>query len=110
MADPVVLIVDDNEDNRFTLSMRLEACGYENIVTAENGREALDKMRERPVDLVLLDIMMPELAGHGVLEELRTASALRDFPVGIISAREDASRVVPCIEPGATDYLTKPFN
>jgi CheY-like chemotaxis protein len=43
MADPVVLIVDDNDDNRFTLSMRLEACGYENIVTAENGREALER-------------------------------------------------------------------
>ena len=54
MADPVVLIVDDNDDNRFTLSMRLEACGYENIVTAENGREALEKMRQGPVDLVLL--------------------------------------------------------
>src|SRR6516165_2745442 len=98
--DPVVLIVDDNDDNRFTLSMRLEACGYETIVTAENGREALEKMRERPVDLVLLDIMMPELDGYGVLEELRTDTALRDVPVVMISA----------IELGATDYLTKPFN
>jgi antitoxin MazE len=50
MADPVVLIVDDNEDNRFTLSMRLEACGCENIVTAKNGREALEKMRQGPVE------------------------------------------------------------
>jgi adenylate cyclase len=110
MADPVVLIVDDNEDNRFTLSMRLEACGYENIVTAENGREALEKMRERPVDLVLLDIMMPELDGYGVLEELRTDTALRDIPVVMISALEDINSVVRCIELGATDYLTKPFN
>src|SRR6516162_6121113 len=84
--DPVVLIVDDNEDNRFTLSMRLEACGYENIVTAENGREALEKMRSGPVDLVLLDIMMPELDGYGVLEELRTDTALRDVPVVMIMA------------------------
>jgi CheY-like chemotaxis protein len=59
--DPVVLIVDDNDDNRFTLSMRLETCGYGNIVTAENGREALEKMRSGPIDLVLLDIMMPEM-------------------------------------------------
>src|SRR5580704_13818070 len=110
MADPVVLIVDDNEDNRFTLSMRLEACGYENIVTAENGREALEKMREGPVDLVLLDIMMPELDGYGVLEELRTDTALRDVPVVMISAIEDINSVVSCIELGATDYLTKPFN
>jgi len=110
MTDPVVLIVDDNEDNRFTLSMRLEACGYENIVTAENGREALDKMRERPVDLVLLDIMMPELDGYGVLEELRTDTVLRDIPVVMISALEDINSVVRCAELGATDYLTKPFN
>ena len=110
MADPVVLIVDDNDDNRFTLSMRLEACGYENIVTAENGREALEKMREGPIDLVLLDIMMPELDGYGVLEELRTDTALRDIPVVMISAIEDINSVVRCIELGATDYLTKPFN
>ena len=108
--EPVVLIVDDNEDNRFTLSMRLEACGYENIVTAENGREALEKMRSGPVDLVLLDIMMPELDGYGVLEELRTDTALRDVPVVMISALEDINSVVRCIELGATDYLTKPFN
>ena len=57
--DPVVLVVDDNDDNRFTLSMHLETCGYGNIVTADNGREALEKMRSGPVDLVLLDIMMP---------------------------------------------------
>jgi adenylate cyclase len=108
--DPVVMIVDDNEDNRFTLSMRLQTCGYENIVTAENGREALEKMRECPVDLVLLDIMMPELDGYGVLEELRTDTALRDVPVVMISALEDINSVVRCIELGATDYLTKPFN
>ena len=110
MADPVVLIVDDNEDNRFTLSMRLEACGYGNIVTAENGREALERMRRGPVDLVLLDIMMPELDGYGVLEELHADTALRDIPVVMISALEDINSVVRCIELGATDYLTKPFN
>jgi len=110
MTDPVVLIVDDNEDNRFTLSMRLEACGYGNIITAENGREALERMRRGPVDLVLLDIMMPELDGYGVLEELRTDTALRGIPVVMISAIEDMNSVVRCIELGAIDYLTKPFN
>ena len=110
MADPVVLIVDDNEDNRFTLSMRLQACGYGNIVSAENGRGALERMRQGPVDFVLLDIMMPELDGYGVLEELRTDTALREIPVVIISALEDINSVVRCIELGAIDYLTKPFN
>jgi CheY-like chemotaxis protein len=98
MADPVVLIVDDNEDNRFTLSMRLESCGHENIVSAETRREALEKMRERPVDLVLLDIMMPELDGYGVLEEMHRDTALRDIPVMMISALEDIDSVVRCIE------------
>jgi class 3 adenylate cyclase len=108
--DPVVLIVDDNDDNRFTLSMRLESCGYSNLVTAEDGREALKKMRSGPVDLVLLDIMMPELDGYGVLAEMRADVAFRDIPVVIISALEDINSVVRCVELGATDYLTKPFN
>jgi class 3 adenylate cyclase len=108
--DPVVMIVDDNDDNRFTLSMRLESCGYSNLVTAEDGREALDKMRSQPVDLVLLDIMMPELDGYGVLAEMRADVALRDIPVVMISALEDINSVVRCVELGATDYLTKPFN
>ena len=110
LMDPVVLVVDDNDDNRFTLSMHLEICGYSNILTAENGREALEKMRSGPVDLVLLDIMMPELDGYGVLEEVRSDVALRDIPVVMISALEDINSVVRCIELGATDYLTKPFN
>ena len=108
--DPVVLIVDDNEDNRFTLSMRLENCGYYNLVTAGNGREALEKMRSGPVDLVLLDIMMPELDGYGVLAEMRADVALRDIPVVMISVLEDINSVVRCIELGAEDYLPKPFN
>ena len=92
--DPDVLVVDDNDDNRFTLSMRIETCGYGNIQTAENGREALEKMRSGPVDLVLLDIMMPELDGYGVLEEMRSDVALRDIPVVMISALEDINSVV----------------
>ena len=108
--DPVVLVVDDNDDNRFTLSMRLEACGYENIVTAENGREALEKMRSGPVDLVLLDIMMPEMNGYEVLEHLKADTELRDLPVIVISALDEMDSVVKCIELGAEDYLAKPFN
>ena len=108
--DPVVLIVDDNDDNRFTLSMRLEACGYENIVTAENGHEALEKMRSAPVDLVLLDIMMPEMNGYEVLEHLKADAELRDLPVIVITALDEMDSVIKCIEFGAEDYLAKPFN
>ena len=87
--DPAILVVDDNDDNRFTLSMRLEACGYENIVTAENGREALEKMRAGPIDLVLLDIMMPEMNGYEVLEQLKASTELRDLPIIVISALDE---------------------
>ena len=108
--DPLILVVDDNEDNRFTLSMHLETSGYSNLATAANGREALDVMQTQPVDLVLLDIMMPELDGYGVLEAMQSDVKLRGIPVLVISAVDDISSVVKCIGLGATDYLTKPFN
>jgi sigma-B regulation protein RsbU (phosphoserine phosphatase) len=108
--EPVVMIVDDNDDNRFTLSMRLESCGYSNLITAENGREALEKMRSGSVDLVLLDIMMPEMNGYEVLQHLKASAELRDVPVIVISALDEMESVIKCIELGAEDYLAKPFN
>ena len=108
--EPAILVVDDIEDNRVTLAMHLEICGYSKLVMAENGREALEKMRAEPVDLVLLDIMMPELDGYGVLQEMKADSELRGIPVVMISAINDTNSVARCIELGATDYLTKPFN
>jgi class 3 adenylate cyclase/CheY-like chemotaxis protein len=108
--EPRILVVDDNEDNRFTLSMRLEASGYSNLAMAANGREALDVMRREPVDLVLLDIMMPELDGYGVLEAMQADTELQALPVLVVSAVDEISSVVKCIGLGATDYLTKPFN
>src|SRR5439155_4826331 len=65
-GDAALLVVDDNEDNRYTLSLRLSVEGYDNLTTATNGREALDVLRSRPFDLVLLDIMMPDLNGYEV--------------------------------------------
>jgi class 3 adenylate cyclase/CheY-like chemotaxis protein len=110
VVDPAILVVDDNEDNRLTLRMRLEICGYTNIVEAANGREALEKMRAGPIDIVLLDIMMPGLDGYGVLQEMKTDIDLRAISVVMVSAIEEMSSVIRCIELGATDYLTKPFN
>src|SRR4029079_17253071 len=108
--EPTILVVDDNEDNRFTLSMHLEACGYQQLLTAEHGREALDMVRANPVDLILLDIQMPEMDGFGVLEVLKADVRLRNIPVLVISASDDLASVVRCIELGATDFLSKPFN
>ncbi len=105
-----LLVVDDNEDNRYTLTQRLKRQGYANVATAQDGREALDLLRTRPFDLVLLDIMMPELNGYQVLAELKADDRLRHIPVIMISAVSELDSVIRCIELGADDYLPKPFN
>jgi len=105
-----LLVVDDNEDNRYTLTQRLKRQGYANVATAQDGREALDLLRKRPFDLVLLDIMMPELNGYQVLAELKADDQLRHIPVIMISAVSELDSVIRCIELGADDYLPKPFN
>jgi len=109
-ADPDrVLIVDDNEVNRDLLVRRLKRQGYD-VLVASNGFEALELMRSTALDLVLLDIMMPQMNGYQVLETLKADPALRYIPVIMISAVNDIESIVRCIELGAEDYLSKPFN
>jgi sigma-B regulation protein RsbU (phosphoserine phosphatase) len=108
--DPALLVVDDNDDNRYTLGQRLKRLGYTNLTTAVNGREALELLRARTFHLVLLDIMMPELNGYEVLEHMRADARLRGIPVIMISAVDELESVIRCIELGAEDYLPKPFN
>lgn len=109
-AGPALLIVDDNEDNRYTLTRRLNREGYMNLTIANNGREALDKLNAQAFDLVLLDIMMPDMNGYEVLEQVKAAPALRDIPIIMISSLDEIESVIRCIELGAEDYLNKPFN
>jgi adenylate cyclase len=109
-SEAAILIVDDNEDNQYTLTRRLRRQGYDNLVTAMNGREALDLVARQAFDLVLLDVMMPEMNGYEVLERLKSDDALRHVPVIMISALTELDSVVRCIELGAEDYLPKPFN
>jgi adenylate cyclase len=109
-SEAAILVVDDNEDNRYTLTRRLRRQGYENVATATNGREGLDLIGSRQFDLILLDIMMPEMNGYEVLERLKSDDALRHVPVIMISALTELDSVVRCIELGAEDYLPKPFN
>ncbi len=104
-----VLVVDDNEVNRDLLARRLQRQGYE-VETASNGFEALEMMSSMSLDLVLLDIMMPQMNGYQVLETLKADPALRHIPVVMISAVNDIDSIVRCIELGAEDYLSKPFN
>jgi sigma-B regulation protein RsbU (phosphoserine phosphatase) len=109
-AGPALLVVDDNDDNRFTLTRRLTREGYTRLTSAVNGREALERLRADSFDLVLLDVMMPEMNGYQVLEQMNADANLRDIPVIMISAVDQLDSVVRCIELGADDYLMKPFN
>lgn len=104
-----ILVVDDNESNRNMLSRRLERQGHTTRL-AENGIKALEKLRQEDFDLVLLDVMMPEMDGYEVLERLHNDDKLRGLPVIMISALDQLDTVVRCIELGAEDYLPKPFN
>jgi class 3 adenylate cyclase len=104
-----LLVVDDNRVNRLLLTRALEQHGHQ-VQTAENGRIAMDMLREHPFDVILLDIDMPEMNGFEVLEALLKDDDLRDLPVVMTSASDELDRVVKCIEMGAEDYLVKPLN
>jgi adenylate cyclase len=104
-----VLVVDDDEMNRDMLSRRLERQGHQ-VLVAENGLRALEVLRSARVDLILLDILMPELDGLQTLERLKADETLRHTPVIMLSALDEIDRVVRCVEVGAEDYLPKPFN
>ncbi|MCZ6862748.1 MAG: response regulator [Alphaproteobacteria bacterium] len=104
-----VLIVDDNRMNRMKLSHSLVQQGHA-TVEAVNGREALELLRAETFDLVLLDILMPEVDGFQVLREMKDDRVLRDLPVIVISAMDEMDSVVRCIEMGAEDHLPKDFD
>ena len=108
-AQARMLIVDDGAENRDVLRRRLEREGHA-VETAENGRRALELVAQRPFDLVLLDVLMPELDGYAVLDALKGSPATRDIPVIMISALDELEGIVRCIERGAEDYLHKPFD
>jgi adenylate cyclase len=104
-----ILIADDNRVNQLLLARGLEQQGHD-VVFAEHGSEALDLLRGRHFDLMLLDVLMPELDGYQVLAELKLDPHLRDIPVIMTSALDELDSVVKCVEMGAEDYLTKPIN
>ena len=108
-AGSVILVVDDNAPNREMLGRRLAREGHE-VLPAAGGREALDTLRQRRIDLVLLDVMMPDMDGYEVLRQLKADEVWRDIPVLMISAVDEIESVVRCIELGAEDYLPKPFD
>jgi DNA-binding NtrC family response regulator len=105
----LLLVVDDDETNREILSHRLERQGYR-VATAEDGAQALEAVRRQRFDLVLLDIMMPEVNGLEVLRTLRRSYSLTELPVIMASALDQSADVVQALELGANDYVTKPFD
>lgn len=105
-----ILVVDDVAENRDLLLRRLKRLGFSHIDEAANGIEALAAIDQKPYDLVLLDIMMPELDGFGVLDRLRGDGRINDLPVIVVSALNEIEPVVRCIELGADDFIFKPFN
>jgi class 3 adenylate cyclase/CheY-like chemotaxis protein len=104
-----ILVVDDNATNREMLSRRLARAGHSVRVVA-SGPEALALLRQESADLVLLDVLMPQMSGYDVLQQLTADSKLREIPVIMISALDEMDSVVRCIELGAEDYLPKPFD
>ena len=101
-----VLIVEDDQDIVELLSLYLTGSGYD-VVTAENGEDALEQLRQHPADIALVDIMMPRMNGYDFIKALR---ATDNIPVIIISARTQAADKIVGLDAGADGFIAKPFN
>ena len=108
-----ILVVDDIEANRDLLSRRLSRDGHR-VLTADGGRRALEMLgdsdSDSDIDVVLLDLLMPDMNGLEVLQHMRSDDALHDTPVIVVSALDETDSAIRCIEAGAEDYLAKPVN
>ena len=104
-----ILVVDDNASNRDLLFRRLSHDGH-HVARADSGRRALEVLEVEAFDLILLDLLMPDLNGFEVLERLKADERWHDIPVIMISGLQETDSVIRCIEAGAEDYLAKPFN
>jgi class 3 adenylate cyclase len=105
----LLLVVDDKKNNRDLLSRRLDKQGF-NVKTAENGIQALFQIHNQKFDLILLDIIMPEMDGFQVLKVIKSDPELWRIPVIMVSALDEIDNIVRCIEMGAEDFIQKPFN
>lgn len=110
LTDAEVLVVDDSRMMRMGLIRSLKELGFHHISEAGDGKEAIKSLEEKPFDLMLLDIEMPEMNGLEVLEVIKGNPKLTGIPVIVISGAEQMETAVKCIEAGAEDYLNKPPN
>ncbi|HJH29867.1 MAG TPA: response regulator [Methanosarcinaceae archaeon] len=104
-----ILIVDDELDTLTALKRALEADNY-NVVEAADGLSAIEMVKAEKPDVVLLDLMMPEIDGFGVCKRLRLDPIYKQIPIIMLTAKGDLSDKIEGIEMGADDYVTKPFN
>ncbi|NWF91671.1 MAG: two-component system response regulator [Syntrophaceae bacterium] len=104
-----ILVVDDEDRNLRLMTLLLTSFGYE-VATASNGREALEKVRESPPDMILLDIMMPQMDGFEVARELKREDETRIIPVVMVTALNEVEDRVKALEAGADDFLSKPVD
>lgn len=102
-----ILVVDDEEHIRDLLKLNLELDGYE-VVTASDGKKGLNRFKGEHYDLILLDVMMPEIDGFSLAEQIRLVNS--DIPIMMLTAKDTANDRVTGLKRGADDYLTKPFN
>ena len=103
-----ILVVDDDQDIRELIEEILEGAGHE-VTLAADGQEALNKLKRRAYDLVVLDIMMPTMSGYEVLEQIRAMPSRASTPVIVVTAKHDPTGVMREVKGGVVDHLTKPF-
>jgi CheY-like chemotaxis protein len=104
----IILVVDDTEQNLSVLGNVLMETGYE-VIPASSGKEALESISEMPPDLILLDIMMPEMDGYEVCKILKADEKTREIPIIFLTAKIETEDIVKAFNMGAVDYVTKPF-
>jgi DNA-binding response OmpR family regulator len=105
-----ILIVDDDSLNRFLLSHMLEEAGYDECFEAESGHEAIQLANRIQPDLVLLDVMMPDMDGYTVAPILKQIAGNIYLPIIFITSLEDHASLVKCLEVGGDDFASKPFD
>ena len=108
-SEPLILIVDDNPQNLQVLGKLLTESGYK-LCIAQSGQEALEYVRTRMPDLILLDVMMPEMDGYTVCQRLKEQQGFKHIPVIFLTARTDTADIIKGFEVGGVDYVGKPFN
>ncbi|MGC9120794.1 MAG: chemotaxis response regulator CheY [Sulfurihydrogenibium sp.] len=108
-TDAKILTVDDMATMRKIIKSLLNQLGYNNVDEAENGKEALSKLRQQKYDLVLLDWNMPEMDGITLLQEIRKDPNLKDIPVIMVTAEAKKENVLLAVQSGANNYIVKPF-